>query len=377
WGAVTQFTRNKSSLGEMLREVLREVLREIINPLPIPRYNGYYQPPYVNYRAITRVAPSLINLRALHIVWIPGQTKASCYYRGNRLYAFCPLLEELLPIFGRSLRSVSLHIHASVTLKLASHAKDFGHLEEINLKYQDKGPAIGNSFASITSLLPLINGSSHSLKALSIEVEERTAELPQFIKGMQKFPLLRKLSLIMPLGPELIPDPSALNGLLSHPLHELNLRFQHGPNTAHPPSHQLSHWYKQCLQGLSFDTVETLQFGPFSPDFPVPGPLQSPFQIPFQYVTSLTIADIYLSLEDISMLASNGRLLRKLSLIVGALCLEVIDALAPSRRRRTTSNIFAPDYDVFDKSYVYFHETWRLSKQYDAYLTKMWEQDFE
>ncbi|KAG6838608.1 hypothetical protein C0991_010250 [Blastosporella zonata] len=180
----------------------------------------------------------------------------------------------------------------------------------------------------MSSLLPLINGSSHSLKALSIEAMGSLTDLSQFFKGMQKFPLLSKLSLIMPLGPALISDPSGLNRLLSHPLHDLDVRFKHGPNTAPPPFHEISHWYTQCVQGLSFDTVGTLQFGTSSMDLDVRRQLQHPFQIPFERVTSLTIADIRLSLEDISMLVSNGRLLRKLSLVVGALCLEVIDTLA-------------------------------------------------
>ncbi|KAG6856497.1 hypothetical protein H0H87_003876 [Tephrocybe sp. NHM501043] len=286
--------------------------------------------PSAKCHAVECAAQTLVNLKDLRVVWFSKE--AGCIRQSFR--PFCPFIEALLPAFGHNLRALSLTVPASVMAALTLDTKVFGNLEEVNIKFdgeqsQGFGPCLS---PCMVSFLPLINGSSPTLKTLKIEAMGLLGNLSMFFNAMREFPHLTTLSLIMPLGPALLPDPSGLNRLLSHAIQDLVIRFKYGPSLVAPyTATDILDWYDRVVQGVSFNTLHRIQLGFFaSMNRDLRRHYQSPVRPLFQCLTSLDIVDVHLSFEEVpfTLSAFNGRLLRQLSLVVKTLCLELIDVIA-------------------------------------------------
>ncbi|KAG6916359.1 hypothetical protein DXG01_007195 [Tephrocybe rancida] len=267
-------------------------------------------------------AKTLVNLRDLKLVWRSKEDEDIPQYWPQ----CCPFLEVLLPTFGQNLRSLSLILPSSPASALTWRGISVTSLEELNIDYD----AEDGSNDDMVPLLPLINGTSRTLKSLSIEARGGLGNLSTFFNGMQKLPFLHRLSLVMPLGPTSVPDPSGLSRLLNHRLSGLYIRSEDGWYYERISGHEWLAWYNQCVEGVALDTVQELLIGfPSYIDIDLCRQFVDPIP-PCQRLTSLTILDIHFSHLQVPLVltAFNGPLLKSLSIVVQVFCLELVDVLA-------------------------------------------------
>ncbi|KAG6827870.1 hypothetical protein H0H92_010170 [Tricholoma furcatifolium] len=313
-------TRSFFPFGKLVKRDFTKISgSQILNDSISPR-----KPIFERRQLVINAALMLNNLAELRVVWkAKGEDS-------EQAHPLCPYLETLLLSFGRNLRSLSLTVPSSVASVFVPPAQTFEKLEDLSIVYHaDELRSVYADKIHMVSLLPLINGTSHTLKTFSIEAYGRIGDLSTFFIGLKPFPLLSKLSIVMPLGPALIPDPSGLNRLLHHPLEDLTVRLQY-VSTSMPSVPEMERWYNQCIQGVSFDTVQKLHLSHI--------PRMShdllrhigTLKPPCERLTSLHISDIHLSHHQVTRVVTSFKdyPLQNLSLHVKDLCLQLIDLLS-------------------------------------------------
>ncbi|KAG6827869.1 hypothetical protein H0H92_010169 [Tricholoma furcatifolium] len=274
---------------------------------------------------VIRGAQALVNLRDLRLVW---RSKEDGYVPEYR-HPLCPFLETVLLNFGHNISSLTLTIPSSVARTYTPPAKYLERLEELDIKFDADEYRDRN--VNLTALLPLINGTSHTVKSFSLEALGGLSDVSLFFLGLVSFPFLIKLSLTMPLSPILLSDPSGLNRLLKHPIVDLEIRYKYGSIIVPSISDlETAQWWNQCTQGVSFNTLRKLQLG--ATDSMPPALRRHILSLPppSQQLTSLAIIDFFLEHHQVTQVltAFNGRDLIDVSLFVATLCIELIDDLA-------------------------------------------------
>ncbi|KAG6848534.1 hypothetical protein H0H93_016244 [Arthromyces matolae] len=280
------------------------------------------------HEIVRLVATALVSVKKIHITWRPKDDPDNLRWQ----YPVCPLLEILLPTFGKSLRSLSLTVPLSVAYTYLPSAHDLKNLrvEELSLIY-DEDQRRMDAGSGMIALLPLLKASSATIKTLALAANRETGNLSPFFNGIDRMPLLRKLTLLMPLSPALVPSTTGINRLLRHPLEHLHISLRYYCTITRPFSFTpLSGWFDDCVNGVNFHSLKSLQIG-LSPS--VSPHLRVAFSVlypPCQWLTSLSIPDICLSESDFQTMldAFNSHLLTYLAVYLQVLSVEIIDVLA-------------------------------------------------
>ncbi|KAG6916357.1 hypothetical protein DXG01_007193 [Tephrocybe rancida] len=237
--------------------------------------------------AVVVASPNLVNVKELTVDWDPDTS----------MPPFCPLLRIWLPVFGSTLRSLSLTAHQTIVEAFLPPSISLPCLEELSVSLLRNEP-----------LLPdFINGLSPTLRSLSLDTN-MSSLLPFAL--LEVFPHLTKLSLTMPFDTIHFIDPTGVNGFLirHNGLQELTL---------------LGRPQAYC------------------------GPLE-PFRMLSRSLRSFTLIDVYLAYSEVCRLVTvlAGPLLKVLSLTIDALSTDLIDFLAKACPELDTLTLRVQYFDL-------------------------------
>ncbi|KAG6835069.1 hypothetical protein H0H93_005111 [Arthromyces matolae] len=266
---------------------------------------------------IIGAASNLTCVTQLNINWFQHSNNAPC----------CPLLANLFPVVGKTLRALSLDIPLTVLDQYLLPTSHFIQLEDLFIRFTvDRGSvrydAVNRS--NMDALAPFINSFSQTLISLSIETYGHL-HFSSFFESLEYFPCLKNLSLALPFDYYHLPNPAGFNRLLvrhSPLLRELTLRSRYCCIT-HMEStiHKVAAGYSRCFQDVSFDDLNICCLG-FDPHLKIIPEHMEPFRILSRNVRSLALVGVSLSYVDVAvLLAALGTITLRETL---SLCVEVL-----------------------------------------------------
>ncbi|KAJ7460745.1 hypothetical protein FB451DRAFT_1270192 [Mycena latifolia] len=213
------------------------------------------------------------------------------------------------------------------------------NLEEFNLCIRDDhtGNLDAAGYIMVHHLARFLNNTHRTLRSLSFKTSLRTDFSP-FFSALGFFAHLSKLALSIPTSDPHLGDSSALKGFLHAQLDTLEHFTLRGfCSRSRVRTDVLSHWLTECLSGLTFSSLHTLNVGTsFIPVDVVMLCVQST-----ETLTVLDIAGEYLSFEAVQEILRTKPVRQLSSFTVGVTCLcpELIDMLAEHLPHLTKLNL--------------------------------------
>ncbi|KAJ6561136.1 hypothetical protein DFH09DRAFT_1160551 [Mycena vulgaris] len=201
-------------------------------------------------------------------------------------------------------------------------------LEEFNILVRNDhvGDLDAGGYIMVHHLARFLNNAHRTLQSLSFETSLNTDFSP-FFSALGSFTNLTKLALSIPTSAPHLGDPSALKGFLHSQRDTLKHFTLHGFCTTPIRSCMDSRWLTECLSGVTFSTLHTLNVG--TSFIPLDVVMLCIHQCT-DTLTALDIAGEYQSFDAVQSVLRACADFRLTSLSIGMTCLwpELVDMLA-------------------------------------------------